>query len=188
MHAGGNLRRLVALWHVRTSYMRQTRTRPLYSRNFPPGDAPEALCRRAGKPYRSVRLCPHASSRCPASRPTTGWSTGSCVPARRRTSARLSSSAVRATPKAGRGVQRRMTLSWMLLLEDGSGSFSRRCSLGNSRTAPSRRWNGYVLLIEYFTAPASSVLIVPCRGLTACHNRRASWALPNSGIRLCVPV
>ena len=29
--------------------------------------------------------------------------------------------------------------------------------------APSRRWNGYVLLMEYFTGPASSVLIVPCR-------------------------
>ena len=54
--------------------------------------------------------------------------------------------------------------------------------------APSRRWNGYVLLMEYFTAPASSVLIVPYRGLAACHNRQASWALPNSGIRLYVPV
>jgi hypothetical protein len=32
------------------------------------------------------------------------------------------------------------------------------------------------------------LLIVPCRGLIACHNRRASWALPNSGIHLCVPV
>ncbi len=42
--------------------------------------------------------------------------------------------------------------------------------------------------IEYITAPASYVLIVPCRGLTACHNRRASWALPNSGIHWCVPV
>ena len=39
-----------------------------------------------------------------------------------------------------------------------------------------------------YGVPASSVLIVPRPGLTACHNRRVSWALPNSGIRLCVPV
>jgi hypothetical protein len=42
----------------------------------------------------------------------------------------------------------------MLLLGDGSGRFFRRFSLGNSRKVLSRKWNGYVLLLQYITAPA----------------------------------
>ena len=147
------------------SYTRRMHMHPLCSRSFP-GDA--ALCQRAGKPFQYARLCPRASSRCQASRPTTDWSTGSRVPVQRRTSARLSSSAVHASQRAARGVPRQTILSWMPLLESGSGSFSGKSSQEILRKARNQRWNGYVCR----TAPASGVdRSLP--ELTACHNRRA---------------
>ena len=179
MRADGSWRRPAAQCHVHTSYTLRTRMHLLCFRSSP--GAP-ALSRRAGRPFRSARLCPRVNSRCPVSRLTTGWSTGLYALARHRTSARLSSSAVHASPRAARGVQRRTTPCSMLPLGDGSENSFRSCFPGSLRKALSRRWNGYVLQ----RLPA--VLIVPCRDSYFCHNRQVSWALPNSGIHLCVPV
>jgi hypothetical protein len=50
---------------------------------------------------------------------------------------------------------------------------------------PEMEWVRVVLY--YSILPA--MLIVLCRGLIiVCHNRQVSWALPNSGIHLCVPI
>jgi hypothetical protein len=119
--------------------MPRTRTHPRY---FHSSLGKPELSQRADKSSRFARLYPRGSSRCPASRPTTDGNTGSYVPARRRTSAHSSSSAVHASPRAARGTLRRTTLCWMLPLGDGSGNSFRRCFRGNLRRAPSRKWNG----------------------------------------------
>jgi len=118
-----------------------------------------ASSRRADRLFRSALVCPRVGSHCPALRPTTGWSTGLFVLARRQTSGRLSSSAVHALPRAARGIPRRMTLFWIPPLGDGSGRSFRRCFLGNSRRVLNQRWNGCVL------QHPPTVLIVPCGDL-----------------------